>query len=214
MTTGIENQILELVRQMYGAIGWVGVVALMTVESALIPVPSEITMPLAGWMLVQEQGHGLALLLFAALCGAVGNLLGSLLAYWLGARGGRPVLERYGRWVLVDMRDLERADRWFSEHGEATAFFSRLLPVVRTFISFPAGVARMNLARFSVYTFVGAYLWSLGLAYGGYVLGQNWERVRDVMRPFDLPIALLVLALMAYYVYRHVRSRAPAGGGE
>jgi membrane protein DedA with SNARE-associated domain len=209
--SGIENHLLEMVRQVYDAIGWIGVVGLMTIESALIPMPSEITMPLAGWMLVQERGHGLPFLLFAALCGAVGNLIGSLLAYWLGARGGRPVLERYGRYVLIDMRDLERADRWFNEHGEATAFFSRLLPVVRTFISFPAGVSRMNLSRFSVYTFIGSYVWSLGLAWGGFVLGQNWERVREVMRPFDIPIGLLCLGLAAWYVVWHVRRRRPTG---
>jgi membrane protein DedA with SNARE-associated domain len=212
--TGIESHVLELVRQIYDAIGWIGVVGLMAVESALIPMPSEIIMPLAGWMLVQEEGRGLPLLLFAGLCGAVGNLIGSLLAYWLGAAGGRPLLQRYGKYVLVDMRDLERADRWFSEHGEATAFFSRLLPVVRTFISFPAGVSRMNLTRFSVYTFIGAYLWSLALAYGGYVLGQNWERVREVMRPFDIPIGLVILGLMGWYVYRHVRRRSPADTGD
>ncbi len=211
--TGIENHILELVRQVYDTIGWVGVVGLMAIESALIPLPSEITMPLAGWMLVQEKGYGFGLLLFAGLCGAVGNVIGSLVAYWLGAWGGRPLLERYGRYIFIDMRDLERADRWFTEHGEATVFFSRLLPVVRTFISFPAGVSRMNLTRFNVYTFVGAYLWSLGLAYGGYVLGQNWEEVRAVMRPFDLPIGLLIVGLVGWYVYRHVRRhRASATG--
>jgi membrane protein DedA with SNARE-associated domain len=119
--------------------------------------------------------------------------------------GGRPILERFGRYILVSPGDLERADRWFARYGDLTVFFSRLLPVVRTFISFPAGVARMNLLRFTIYTFLGSYPWSLGLAYGGYILGENWERLRAVMRPFDIPILVALLVLLALYIWRHIR---------
>jgi len=201
----IEQQLLEFVRLVYGTLGWPGVVALMAIESACIPLPSEIIMPLAGWMLIRDRGQDLSLLLLAGFAGALGNLLGSLVAYAVGAYGGRSIFERYGKYVLVTRHDLDRADRWFAKYGDAAIFFSRLLPVVRTFISFPAGVSRMNIWKFSLYTFLGAFPWSLGLAYGGYVLGEHWEQLRTVMRPFDIPIILVILALVAWYVVRHVR---------
>lgn len=190
---------------MYDALGWGGVVLLMAIESALVPLPSELVMPLSGWLLVQAEGHGAGYVFLAALYGALGNLLGSLVAYAVGALGGRPLLERYGRYVLLSHHDLERADRWFAQRGELIVFASRLLPIARTFISLPAGVARMNLLRFSVYTFAGAYVWSLGLAYGGYELGENWESLRSAMRPFDIPIAVVLVALVAYFIWRRLR---------
>lgn len=200
----IEQQILDFVRHVYGTLGWPGVVALMAVESACIPLPSEIIMPLAGWMLIRDRGQDLSLLLLAGFTGALGNLIGSLAAYAVGAYGGRSALERYGRYILITRHDLDRADRWFARYGDAAIFFSRLLPVVRTFISFPAGVSRMNVWKFSLYTLMGAFPWSLGLAYGGYVLGEHWEQLRAVMRPFDIPIILAILVLAAWYVARHV----------
>lgn len=184
---------------------WPGVVAMMAIESAAIPLPSEIIMPLAGWMLVKDRGLGEAWLLLAAFCGALGNLLGSLLAYYVGAWGGRPLVLRYGRYLLISRHDLDLADRWFARYGNWTVFASRLLPVVRTFISVPAGVARMPVLQFSVYTFAGSFPWSLGLAWAGFLLGENWERIRDWMRPADIPIAVVVLLLIGLYVYRHVR---------
>ena len=184
---------------------WPGVVAMMAIESAAIPLPSEIIMPLAGWMLVKDRDLGEAWLLLAAFCGAVGNLLGSLLAYYVGAWGGRPLVLRYGRYLLISHHDLDLADRWFQRYGNWTVFFSRLLPVVRTFISVPAGVARMPVWRFSIYTFAGSFPWSLGLAWAGFLLGENWEDIRDWMRPADIPIIIVVLLLVGLYVYRHVK---------
>lgn len=201
----IEQQVLEFVRQVYGVMGWPGVVVLMAIESACIPLPSEIVMPLAGWMLIRDQGRDISFLLIAGFAGALGNLLGSLAAYAVGATGGRSLLERYGKYVLITRHDLERADRWFARYGDAAIFFSRLLPVVRTFISFPAGVSRMNLYKFSLYTFAGAFPWSIGLAYGGYKLGEHWEQLRAVMRPFDIPILIGLLALVVLYVVHHLR---------
>ena len=178
---------------------------MMAIESAAIPLPSEIIMPLAGWMLVKEQGLGVPWLLLAAFCGAVGNLLGSLLGYYVGAWGGRPMVRRYGRYLLMSHHDLDLAERWFDRYGQWTVFFSRLLPVVRTFISVPAGVARMPIWQFSAYTFAGSFPWSLGLAWAGFVLGEHWERIRDWMRPADIPIVVVALLLIGLYVYRHVR---------
>lgn len=201
----IEHQILELIARVYDSIGWPGVVALMAIESASMPLPSELIMPLSGWMLIQAKGLSQWYVLLAGFYGAVGNLLGSLAAYWVGARGGRPLLERYGRYVLITRRDLEMADRWFVRYGSWAVFLSRLLPVVRTFISLPAGVARVPLLRFSVLTFAGSFPWSVGLAWGGYLLGENWEGLRRVMRPFDIPIIAAVVAIVAYYVVRRIR---------
>jgi len=201
----IEQQILDFITRTYDVLGWPGVALLMAIESACIPLPSELVMPLSGWLLIQAKGLSPWYTLLAAFYGALGNLLGSLVAYWVGAGGGRPLLERYGRYVLITRRDLERADRWFAKYGSWAVFLSRLLPVVRTFISFPAGVAKVPTWRFCILTFMGALPWSWGLAYGGYVLGENWEALRRVMRPFDIPILLVLIALASLYVYRHVR---------
>jgi membrane protein DedA with SNARE-associated domain len=175
------------------------------IETVAIPLPSELTMPLAGWMLVKDRGLGEAWLLLAAFCGALGNLLGSLLIYYVGAWGGRPLVLRYGRYLLISHHDLDLADRWFERYGNWTVFLSRLLPVVRSLISVPAGVARMPIWQFSAYTFAGSFLWSLGLAWAGFLLGENWESIRDWMRAADIPIAVIILLLIGLYVYRHVR---------
>ncbi len=198
----MEEILLDWVREIYDSISWPGVVFLMAIESAGIPFPSEIIMPVSGWMLIKDKGDSALFVFLAALYGGLGNLLGSLVAYWIGAKGGIPLLHKYGRYVLVTRHDLNRAHEWFVKYGDWAVFISRLLPVVRTFISFPAGVARMNLLKFSIYTFVGSYLWSLGLAYAGFQLGSNWEQVRDVMRPFDIPILVVVVLLIGLYVYR------------
>jgi len=178
----------------------------MAIESACIPLPSEIIMPLAGWFLVDDRGLGEQWLLLAAFCGALGNLIGSLIAYAVGAWGGRPFLLRYGRFVLISRHEVEQAERWFARYGDRAVFISRVLPVVRTFISLPAGIARMNLWRFSILTFVGSFPWSLGLAWAGFVLGDNWERIREWMRPADIPILIALAALVAWYIYRRVRT--------
>jgi membrane protein DedA with SNARE-associated domain len=178
----------------------------MAIESACIPLPSEIIMPLAGWFLVDDRGLGQQWLLLAAFCGALGNLIGSLAAYAVGAWGGRPLLLRYGRYVLIPRHEVEQAERWFARYGDWAVLVSRVLPVVRTFISLPAGIARMNVWRFSILTFVGSFPWSLGLAWAGFVLGENWERIREWMRPADIPILIVLAALVAWYIYRRVRT--------
>ena len=203
---GIEESLLQIVTEVYDTLQWPGVVLLMAIESANIPLPSELIMPLSGWILIQDKGLGAAFLFLAAFYGALGNLLGSWLSYWIGAKGGRPLLERYGKYLLLTQEDLNRADRWFARYGEWTVFLTRMMPVVRTFISFPAGVARMNLLKFSLYTFLGSLPWSLGLAYGGYILGENWESLRAVMRPFDIPIIAIILAGVVFFLWRRIRT--------
>jgi len=203
----VEQHILNFIQQVYNAIGWPGVVLLMAIESACIPLPSELIMPFAGWMLIADKKLGVEYLLLAGLCGAVGNVIGSLIAYWVGAKGGRPFLQRYGKYLLISQHEIDIADRWFGKYGDAITFFSRLLPVVRTFISFPAGVSRMNIWKFILYSFLGAFLWSIALAYGGYALGQNWESIRNAMHPFDIPIVVIFVLLVALYIWHKLRKR-------
>jgi len=198
----IEILFLGIITQVYGAIGWPGVVFLMAVESAAIPFPSELIMPLAGWLLIQAKGGSVWWVLLAGFYGGLGNLLGSWVAYWVSMKGGRPLLLKYGKYVLMSKDEVDKAETWFNKYGEWAVFIGRLLPVVRTFISIPAGLARMNLWRFSLYTFAGSFIWSLGLAYGGFLLGENWEDLRAVMRPFDIPI-LLILAAGAIWLLVH-----------
>lgn len=201
----IEREILVFIENAYNVLGWPGVIIMMAIESACIPLPSEIIMPLSGWMLIKAKGLDASYTLLAGFYGAVGNVLGSVIAYWIGKWGGRPAIGKYGRYVLISQHDLDTADRWFERYGNFAVFFSRMLPVVRTFISFPAGVARANFATFVVLTFLGALPWSWALAYAGFVLGEHWEQIRSVMRPFDIPIILALLALVGLYIYRHVK---------
>jgi membrane protein DedA with SNARE-associated domain len=196
---------LDFIEWGYDVVSWPGIVLFMAIESAAIPLPSELIMPFAGWFLIEDKGLGPEWLLLAGFCGALGNLLGSLLAYWVGAVGGRPFLERYGKYILISRHDLDRADHLFERYGDQIVFFSRLLPVVRTFISIPAGVVRMPLVRFSILTFLGAFIWSTALAAGGYALGENYEDLRSWMRPADIPIVAVLIALVAWYIYTHVK---------
>ena len=203
---GIESWFLDIITKVYDAMGWPGVVFLMAIESAAIPFPSELIMPLAGWLLIEAKGESAWMLGLAAFYGALGNLLGSWVAYWISLKGGRPLLKKYGRYVLLTQHDVDRAEQWFQKYGELAVFASRLLPVVRTFISIPAGIARMNIWKFSFYTFIGSYPWSLGLVYGGYKLGENWEDLRRVMRPFDFPIAAIMAVLVVWFIYRRIKT--------
>lgn len=208
--SGIEDSILSFIQNVYQAIGWPGVVFLSALESACIPLPSEIIMPLAGWMLIRDAGLSPWYILLAAFAGGLGNTLGSIVAWVVGRFGGRKLVEKYGKYVLISAHDLHLADAWFNKYGQRAAFFSRLLPVVRTFISLPAGIARTPLWKFVIFTFAGSFIWSGALAYGGYLLGQHWERIRSVMRPVDIPLIAIILALVIWFVVRRVRSRHDA----
>ena len=183
--------------------GYLGIVLLMAIESACIPLPSEIIMPFSGY-LVFRGDFGL---FWVGLAGGFGCVVGSVPAYYLGLYGGRPLVERYGKYVLISQRDLDLADRWFNRYGDWAIFFSRLLPVVRTFISFPAGVARMNFPRFVAYTFLGSFPWCLGLAYIGMKLGQNWDTLGVYFHRFDMVIGGLIALGVIYYLWHHLKAR-------
>jgi membrane protein DedA with SNARE-associated domain len=184
-------------------LGYSGIVLLMAIESACIPLPSEIIMPFSGYLVSTGQMN----LWLVGIAGAVGCVLGSLVAYWIGSKGGRPLIEKYGRYLLVSRHDLDMADRWFASHGEIIVFVSRLLPAIRTFIAFPAGVARMNLKRFVIYTFAGSLPWCLGLAYIGQKLGEKWNQddtLRTWFHRFDFVIGIVGVLLAGWWIWRHV----------
>lgn len=191
------------------ALGYGGIVLLMAIESACIPLPSEIIMPFSGYLVSTGDLN----LWGVAIAGAVGCVLGSLVAYWVGMYGGRPFIEKYGRYILLSRHDLDIADRWFAKYGEVIVFVSRLLPAIRTFIAFPAGVARMNLTRFVIYTFAGSLPWCLGLAYVGQKLGEQWDqdpRLKTWFHRFDFLIGIAGVLFVAWWVWRHVKhSRMP-----
>lgn len=203
--SAIEQQIFDFISNTYMLMQWPGVVVLMAIESACIPLPSEIIMPLAGWILVRNQGLGPQYVLLAGFYGALGCVIGSVAAYVVGKWGGRPFLEKYGKYILVSHHDLSVADRWFTQRGNLSIFVSRLLPVVRTFISLPAGVAGMHFVRFLLYTFIGSFIWCAGLAYGGYLLGEHWDRIRLALEPVIPLIVAIIIALIGLYIYRHVK---------
>ncbi len=201
----MEQTIAQFILHLFTALGYGGIVVAMAIESCCIPLPSELIMPLAGFLAVQGRFN----LWGVALAGALGCVLGSLVAYGIGASGGRSLLLRYGRYVLISPHDAVRADRFFARYGAPAIFATRLMPIVRTFISLPAGIARMDVGRFIVYTFVGSFLWCLLLAYAGYALGQHWRDVGGALRKFDVLIAVVVVGLVAVFVYRHARRPHP-----
>jgi membrane protein DedA with SNARE-associated domain len=206
MLAFIDQIVIPFLNALYGAVGYVGVLLAMAIESAMIPLPSELVLPYAGF-LVSDPSHvepltgGRWEFWIVVAVATLGNTLGSIVGYYIGARGGRPFLERWGRYLLIRPHELELADRFFQKYGPATAFFSRLMPIVRTFISFPAGVARMPLGKFMLYSTLGAIPWSIVLVWAGVQLGANWVQIRATLQPYDLAIAILVVLLVVGFVW-------------
>jgi len=203
MTERILPYLIHFVTQVIGALGYAGIAALMGIESACVPLPSEIIMPFAGYLVYTGRFS----LFWAATAGAIGCNLGSVVAYSVGAAGGRPLVERYGRWVLMSHHDLDRMTRFFEKYGNITVLVGRLLPVIRTFIAFPAGVARMPQLRFHIYTFIGSWPWCFGLAYVGMKLGEKWHtdpRFEQAFHRFHLVVELGLLAAIIWFVWTHI----------
>ena len=201
-----ENLIAKLglfVISVISAMGYVGVVLLMAIESACIPLPSEVIMPFSGYLVYTGQFK----LWLVALMGAIGCNLGSEVAYEIGYYGGRPLVERYGSYILLSRNELDWADRFFSRFGDLTVLISRLLPVVRTFIALPAGIARMPRGRFHIYTFIGSFPWCLGLAYLGMKAGENWKYLGRYFHEFDKIIAAVILLGIIWFVWSRWQHR-------
>jgi membrane protein DedA with SNARE-associated domain len=208
MTEKIINFLLPYITGLIAAIHYPGVALLMAIESACIPLPSEIIMPFAGYVVYQ----GKLSLFWVATAGAVGCNIGSFVAYWIGAYGGRPLIERYGRYVLLSHHDLDRAEHFFARYGDITVLVGRLLPVVRTFIALPAGIARMSQVRFHLYTFIGSWPWCFALAYAGMKAGENWNDphslLKRVLHNADAVVILLILVAGFWFFRTHWRNRA------
>jgi membrane protein DedA with SNARE-associated domain len=206
MTEKILGVLFLFIKSVIAAGGYGGVAFLMAVESACIPLPSELIMPFAGY-LVHE---GTMKLLWVATAGAIGCNVGSLIAYEIGCYGGRPLVEKYGRWILFSRRELEWADRFFTRWGYLAVFVGRLLPVIRTFIALPAGIARMPRFRFHLYTFLGSWPWCLALAYGGMKLGENWRQLGKYFHQFDVVILAVLIAGLVWFAWTHWQNRMRA----
>ncbi len=209
MLEALEVAVLPFLEALYSRLGYAGVVVAMTIESAAIPLPSELILPLAGWSvsrgLTEPFTNAAWTYWGAVVAGVVGNTAGSLVGYAIGTYGGRPFLDRFGRYVLISRHDLDLADRWFARHGEATVFFSRMLPIVRTFISIPAGIGRMSLGRFVAFSVLGAVPWVMLLVWGGVLLGDHWLELKRALAGLDYLVAAGLAALIALFVWRHVR---------
>jgi len=185
------------------AMGYLGVMLLMAIESACIPLPSEVIMPFSGYLVYAGQFN----LWLVALAGAIGCNLGSEIAYEIGYYGGRPLVERYGSYILITQNELDWADRFFARLGDLTVLLSRMLPVVRTFIALPAGIARMPRLRFHVYTFVGSFPWCLSLAYLGMKAGENWKYLGKYFHEFDKVIGAVIMLVIIWFVWSRWRHR-------
>jgi membrane protein DedA with SNARE-associated domain len=203
MTEKILGILFLFIKSVIAATSYGGVALLMAIESACIPLPSELIMPFAGY-LVHE---GTLNLLWVATAGAIGCNLGSLVAYEIGCYGGRPLVEKYGRWILLSRRELAWADRFFLRWGYLAVFIARLLPVVRTFIALPAGIARMPRGRFHVYTFLGSWIWCLALAWLGLKLGENWRELGKYFHQFDAVIGVVLGVGIVWFAWSHWQNR-------
>lgn len=215
MLSKILAPIIAWMLMVMGAMGPFGVMLLMGIESACIPLPSEVIMPFAGYLAFQDKmtlfgfgaGSPATQVIIAGVFGALGCNLGSIPAYEIGAWGGRPAVERFGKYIWLNRGHLDMAHRFFERHGGAAVFIGRLLPVVRTFIALPAGIAEMNRTRFHIYTFAGSLPWCLGLAFLGYKLGEHWTILGDYFHRFDLVIGLVLLGGVIWFVVSHWRKR-------
>ena len=196
---------VENLTSLISTYGYFGIFLLMTAESALIPIPSEITMTFAGFL----SGMGQMNIWVVIFIGAIGNLIGSLLAFWLGRAMGeewiRMAIKKWGKWILIHEKDFDLSLKWFQKYGQGITVGSRLLPIVRTFISLPAGIADMNVWLFTLFTFIGSFIWSAILAFVGLKLGQNWLAIDPYFRKFQLLIIAFIAVGVGYYIYSHIK---------
>lgn len=201
--TSILSHIGEFVVNTIGFLGYPGIAVLMALESMIFPMPSELVMPFAGFLVADGKMSFWLIILFSS----IGSLAGSLVSYYIGYYGGNRFILKFGKYFLLDVTDLEKTERWFHHKGEKTIFISRFVPVVRHLISIPAGIGKMNLKRFCFYTILGATMWNAFLAYCGYILGQNWELARHYSEYASMVAAVLIVLIGAYFVYHHCRNK-------
>ncbi len=195
--------ISSFVINIISSLGYAAIVILMALESACIPIPSEIIMPFSGYLVWMEKFSFLQVIIW----GTIGNLIGSIIAYFVGFYGGRPLIEKYGRYILISGHDLDQAEKWFKKYGSTSVFFSRMLPVVRTFISLPAGVARMPFWKFSFYTFLGSLPWAILLTYAGLIMGESWSGLEIYFRKFDWLILIVAVSLIGWWIFSKFKNQ-------
>lgn len=198
---GIIETVSNFAIYLIESLGYWGVFLGMTIESACIPLPSEVIMPLAGFVAYRGEMS----LIGVTVVGAAGNLVGSWIAYFVGLKGGKPFLEKYGKYVLISPRRIEMAHEWFERYGHEAVLISRMLPVIRTFISFPAGIAEMDLKKFSIYTLIGSIPWCFALAYIGFMLGPNWTILKEYFHYMDVVVVVAVVILGIYLVHKYAQ---------
>jgi membrane protein DedA with SNARE-associated domain len=205
----MSEKLIALLVSLIASGGYATVAILMAIQSACIPLPSEVIMPLAGYALASTQWQ----LIILATVAALASNIGSIPAYWIGAKGGRPMVERYGSYVLLSKRDLDMADHFFARYGSITVLIGRMLPIVRTFIALPAGIAKMNQLRFHIYTFIGSWPWCYALGYVGMKLGSKWQtdpRFKAVFQRFHIAVELVFVFGIVWFVWTHWKNRTRA----
>ena len=194
-------QVSSFIVNIISTLGYPAITVLMTLESACIPIPSEIIMPFSGYLVFAEKFSFLSVVIW----GTIGNLIGSMIAYFVGFYGGRPLIEKYGRYILISNHDLNLAEKWFKKYGNISVLFSRMLPVIRTFISLPAGITKMPFGKFVFYTFSGSLPWSFVLTYAGVIMGESWSDVEIYFRKFDWLIVILVISLIGWGISKKLK---------
>jgi len=194
-------QVSSFIVNIISTLGYPAITVLMALESACIPIPSEIIMPFSGYLVFAEKFSFLSVIIW----GTIGNLIGSIIAYSVGFYGGRPLIEKYGKYILISNHDLNLAEKWFKKYGGISVLFSRMLPVIRTFISLPAGITKMPLGKFVFYTFSGSLPWSFVLTYAGVIMGESWSDVEIYFRKFDWLIAILVISLIGWGISKKLK---------
>lgn len=204
MSEKILALLVQLITQTIQAGGYAGIAALMTLNSCGIPIPSELIMPFSGYLVYLGRFN----LFLVAIVGSLGCNLGSAVAYWIGARGGRPLVERYGKWVLMSHHDLDRMTKFFEKYGSIAILAGRMMPLVQTYVAFPAGIGRMPRLRFHIYTTLGSFTWYFCLAWIGMKLGESWNtdpRLQEAFHRFHLAVELAILAFVVWFLWAHIK---------
>jgi len=203
MIADLLSLVSSFIVNIISTLGYPGITVLMALESACIPIPSEIIMPFSGYLVFLEKLSFFSVVLW----GTIGNLIGSIIAYLAGFYGGRPLIKKYGRYIFISEGELAHAQDWFEKYGSVSVLFSRMLPVVRTFISLPAGIAKMPFWKFATYTFFGSLPWSFFLTYVGVIAGENWQSIDSLVRKFDWAIVIIIISLFSWWLLKKLKNK-------
>ena len=199
----LVEAIINYVIYIISSLGYFGLVLMMILESMIFPIPSEAIMPFAGFLVAE----GKFTFLFVFIASSLGSVIGSLISYYIGLFGANTFLPKYGKYFLLNHEHLEKTSKWFDKNGSKTVFISRFIPVVRHLISIPAGIAKMDLKKFIIYTFIGASIWNMFLAYIGFKLKQNWELLHKYSKQLDIAVIVVIVLFVAYHLIKHIKKK-------